>query len=96
MNIWLETAAGGLIRRSKIAICRRTRTLGKRRYGNRSMDCPVSTYSFIERLTECGLYGFSLTQVLLLVALVIVGAAYAIWEHRTQLREERDEKTDQM
>ena len=37
------------------------------------MDCPVSTYSFIERLTECGLYGFSLTQVLLLVALAVVG-----------------------
>ena len=46
------------------------------------MNCPVSTYSFFERLTECGLYGFSLTQVLLLVGLAIVGAAYAIWEHR--------------
>ena len=60
------------------------------------MDCPVSTYSFIERLTECGLYGFSLTQVLLLVALVIVGTAYAIWEHLKQVREERDEKPDRM
>jgi hypothetical protein len=60
------------------------------------MDCPVSTYSFIERLTECGLYGFSLTQVLLLVGLAIVGAAYAIWEHRKQVREERDEKSDRM
>ena len=60
------------------------------------MACTVSTYSFIERLTECGLYGFSLTQVLLLVALVIVCATYAIWEHRKQVREERDEKTDRM
>jgi len=40
------------------------------------MDCPVSTYSFIERLTECGLYGFSLTQVLLLVGLAVVGGAF--------------------
>ena len=47
------------------------------------MDCPVSTYSFIERLTECGLYGFSLTQVIAINrALAAVGAAYAIWEHR--------------
>ena len=60
------------------------------------MDCAVSTYSFIERLTECGLYGFSPTQVLLLVALAVVGAAYAIWEHRKQVREERDEKSDRM
>ena len=60
------------------------------------MDCPVSTYSFIERHTECGLYGFSLTQVLLLVALAVVGAAYAVWEHRKQVREERDEKSDRM
>ena len=60
------------------------------------MDCPVSTYSFIERPTECGLYGFSLTQVLLLVALAVVGAAYAVWEHRKQVREERDEKSDRM
>ena len=60
------------------------------------MDCPVSTYSFIERLTECGLYGFSLAQVLLLVGLAVVGAAYAIWEHRKQIREERDEKSDRM
>ena len=60
------------------------------------MDCPVSTYSFIERLTECGLYGFSFTQVLLLVGLAVVGGAYAIWEHRTQIREERDEKSERM
>ena len=60
------------------------------------MKCPVSTYSFIERLTECGLYGFSLTQVLLLVGLAVVVAAYAIWEHRKQVREERDEKSDRM
>ena len=60
------------------------------------MDCPVSTYSCIERLTECGLHGFSLTQVLLLVALAAVGTAYAIWEHRHQVREERDEKSDRM
>lgn len=60
------------------------------------MDCPVSTYSFIERLTECGLYGFSATQVLLLSMLIVAGAAYAVWEHRKQVQEERDEKTDQM
>ena len=60
------------------------------------MDCPVSTYSFIERLTECGLYGFSLTLVLLLTSLAVAGAAYAIWEHRKQVREERDEKSDRM
>jgi hypothetical protein len=60
------------------------------------MDCPVSTYSFIERLTECGLYGFSATQVLLLSVLIVAGAAYAVWEHRKQVREERDEKTDRM
>lgn len=60
------------------------------------MDCPVSTYSFIERLTECGLYGFSVAQVLLLSLLIVAGAAYAIWEHRKQVREERDEKTDRM
>ena len=60
------------------------------------MDCPVSTYSFIELLTECGLYGFSVAQVLLLSLLIVAGAAYAIWEHRKQLREERDEKTDRM
>ena len=58
------------------------------------MDCPVSTYSLIERLTECGLYGFSLTQVLLLVGLAIVGAAYAIWEHREQIRDEKDHNSD--
>ena len=60
------------------------------------MDCPVSTYSFIERLTQCGLYGFSLTQVLLLVGLAMVGAVYAIWEHRRQIRKERDENSDRM
>ena len=60
------------------------------------MACTVSTYSFIERLTECGLYGFSATQVFLLAALIVVGAAYAIWEHRKQVQEERDEKTDRM
>ena len=60
------------------------------------MDCPVSTYSFIERFTECGLYGFSATQVLLLSVLIVAGAAYAVWEHRKQVQEERDEKTDQM
>jgi hypothetical protein len=60
------------------------------------MDCPVSTYSFIERLIACGLYGFSLTQVLLLVGLAMVVAAYAIWEHRKQVREERDEKSNRM
>ena len=60
------------------------------------MACTVSTYSFIERLTECGLYGFSATQVFLLAALIVAGAAYAIWEHRKQVQEERDEKTDQM
>jgi hypothetical protein len=60
------------------------------------MECPVTTYSFIERLTECGLYGFSLTQVLLLVGLAVIVAAYAIWEHRKQVREERDEKSNRM
>ena len=60
------------------------------------MDCPVSAFSFIKRLTGCGLYGFSATHVLLLAALIVAGAAYAIWEHRKQLREERDEKTDRM
>ena len=60
------------------------------------MDCPVSTYSFLERLTECGLYGFSATQVFLLAALIVTGTAYAIWEHRKQVQEERDEKTDRM
>ena len=58
------------------------------------MDCPVSTYSFLERLTECGLYGFSLSQVLMLIALALVGGAYAWWEHRKQLQKERDEKSD--
>ena len=60
------------------------------------MNCPLSTYSFIERLTECGLYGFSLTQVLMLVALALVGMAYAIWEHRKQIREEKNERSDRM
>ncbi|MBL6897037.1 MAG: hypothetical protein ISR32_00780 [Luminiphilus sp.] len=58
------------------------------------MDCPVSTYSFLERLTECGLYGFSFAQVLMLIALALVGGAYAWWEHRKQLQQERDEKSD--
>ena len=58
------------------------------------MDCPVSTYSFLERLTECGLYGFSATQVLILIALAFVGGDYAYWEHRNQVRAERDEKSD--
>ena len=60
------------------------------------MNCQVSTYSFIERLTECGMYGFSLTQVLMLVALALVGTAYAIWEHRKQVREEKNERSDLM
>ncbi len=60
------------------------------------MECPVSSYSLIERLTECGLYGFSMTQVLLLVALGVVVMTYAIWEHRKQVRNERDERTDRM
>ena len=60
------------------------------------MECPVSTYSFIERLAECGLYGFSVVQVVVLAALAVVGAAYAIWEHRKQVHEELEEKTDRM
>lgn len=60
------------------------------------MECSVSTYSFIERLMECGLYGFSPTQVLLLALLLIVGTAYAIWEQRKQTREERDEISEDM
>ena len=60
------------------------------------MDCPVSTYLLIERLTDCGLYGFSPTQVLLLIGLAVAGTAYAIWEHRKQVREEKDEKSDRM
>ena len=60
------------------------------------MECPVSTYSFIERLAECGLYGFSVVQVVVLAALAVVGAAYAIWEHRKQVREELEQKTDRM
>ena len=58
------------------------------------MGCPVSTYSFFERLIACGLYGFSFAQVLMLIALALVGGAYALWEHRKQLRQERDEKSD--
>ena len=58
------------------------------------MDCPISTYSFFQRLIECGLYGFSSMQVLILMSLVLVGATYALWEHRKQLQAERDEKTD--
>ena len=58
------------------------------------MDCAVSTYSFFEVLIKCVLYGFSSLQVLILMGLVLVGATYALWEHRKQLRTERDEKTD--
>lgn len=60
------------------------------------MSCQVSTYSFVERLMECGLYGFSPTQLLLLGILVISIAVYALWEHRKQTREERDEITKEM
>ena len=60
------------------------------------MDCQVSTYSFMERLMACGLYGFSLTQIALLTLLALTIGAYAIWEHRKQVREERDEKSDRM
>ena len=60
------------------------------------MECSVSTYSFVERLMECGLYGFSPTQVLLLGILLIVGTVYAIWEQRKQTREERDEISEDM
>lgn len=60
------------------------------------MSCQVSTYSFVERLMECGLYGFSPTQLLLLGILVISIAGYALWEHRKQTREERDEITKEM
>jgi len=60
------------------------------------MDCPVSTYSFMERLMACGLYGFSLTQIALLTLLALTLGAYAIWEHRKQVREEHDEKSDRM
>jgi len=58
------------------------------------MDCPVSTYSFFQRLIECGLYGFSAMQVLILMGLILVGATYALWEHRKQLRTEQEETTD--
>ena len=60
------------------------------------MDCPVSTYSFMERLMACGLYGFSLTQIALLMLLALTVGGYAIWEHRKQVREERDENSDRM
>ena len=60
------------------------------------MECSVSTYSFVERLVECGLYGFSPIQVLLLGILLIVGTAYAVWEQRKQTREERDEISEDM
>jgi hypothetical protein len=50
----------------------------------------------MERLMECGLYGFSLTQIALLTLLALTVGAYAIWEHRKQVREERDEKSDRM
>jgi len=60
------------------------------------MECSVSTYSFIARLMECGLFGFSPTQLLLLTLLLIVGTAYAIWEQRKQTREERDEISKDM
>ncbi len=60
------------------------------------MDCPVSTYSFIERLMECGLYGFSLTQIALLMLLTLTVGTYAMWEHRKQVREERDANSDHM
>jgi hypothetical protein len=60
------------------------------------MDCPVSTYSFVERLMECGLYGFSLTQIALLMLLTLTVGTYAMWEHRKQVREERDANSDHM
>ena len=60
------------------------------------MECGVSTYSFFERLMECGLYGFSPTQVLMLGILIVAGAAYAIWEQQKQTREERDEISEDM
>jgi len=43
---------------------------------------------------ECGLYGFSLTQIALLMVLALTVGAYAMWEHRKQVREERDENSD--
>ena len=60
------------------------------------MTCTVSTYSFIERLTQCGLYGLSNTQLLLLAGLILLGTGYAIWEHRAQLRKEKGERSDRM
>jgi hypothetical protein len=60
------------------------------------MECGVSTYSFFERLMECGLYGFSPTQALMLGILIVAGAAYAIWEQRKQTREEQDEISEDM
>ena len=60
------------------------------------MECKVSTYSFLERLIECGLYGFSPKQVLMLGILIVAVAGYAIWEQRKQTREERNEITKEM
>ena len=60
------------------------------------MNCPVSTYSFVERIMECGLYGFSAKQVLLLLMLAVGIAGYARWEHRRQLSRERDQQSDRM
>ena len=60
------------------------------------MDCAVSTYSFFDRLIDCGVYGFSALQVLMLIVLGFIGATYALWEHRKQLQAERDEKTDRI
>ena len=60
------------------------------------MDCAVSTYSFAERLMECGLYGFSPIQLLLLGILAVAVTVYAIWEQRKQTREERNEISEEM
>jgi len=60
------------------------------------MDCGVSTYSFVERIMECGLYGFSPTQVFILAILVVCIAVYAVWEQRKQTRKERNEITKEM
>ncbi len=60
------------------------------------MDCAVSTYSFVERLMECGLYGFSPIQLLLLGILAVAVTVYAIWEQRKQTREERNEISEEM
>jgi hypothetical protein len=45
---------------------------------------------------ECGLYGFSLTQIALLMLLTLTVGTYAMWEHRKQVREERDANSDHM